>query len=84
MCDCIPPQSSGHDVVSTIWVFSFFDHERNADLGSEGGFFKARLSFPEDFPLNPPKMRFITPMWHPNSASIGLYSNSPKILLCTI
>lgn len=34
---------------------------------SEGGFFKARLSFPEDFPLNPPKMRFITPMWHPNS-----------------
>ncbi|KAI0351631.1 ubiquitin-conjugating enzyme [Trametes cingulata] len=32
----------------------------------EGGFFKARLSFPEDFPLNPPKMRFITPMWHPN------------------
>ena len=37
------------------------------DGHSEGGFFKARLSFPEDFPLNPPKMRFITPMWHPNS-----------------
>ena len=35
---------------------------------SEGGFFKARLTFPEDFPLNPPKLRFITPMWHPNSA----------------
>ncbi|OBZ74651.1 Ubiquitin-conjugating enzyme E2 G1 [Grifola frondosa] len=32
----------------------------------EGGFFKARLTFPEDFPLSPPKMRFITPMWHPN------------------
>ncbi|KAF7795188.1 hypothetical protein EIP86_006337 [Pleurotus ostreatoroseus] len=32
----------------------------------EGGFFKARLSFPEDFPLSPPKLRFITPMWHPN------------------
>ena len=36
-------------------------------IHSEGGIFKARLTFPEDFPLNPPKMRFITPMWHPNS-----------------
>ncbi|KAH9948491.1 ubiquitin-conjugating enzyme [Amylocystis lapponica] len=32
----------------------------------EGGFFKARLSFPQDYPIQPPKMRFITPMWHPN------------------
>ncbi|GLB44627.1 putative ubiquitin-conjugating enzyme family protein [Lyophyllum shimeji] len=32
----------------------------------EGGFYKARLSFPPEFPLLPPKMRFITPMWHPN------------------
>ncbi|KAK9480215.1 ubiquitin-conjugating enzyme/RWD-like protein [Lipomyces japonicus] len=32
----------------------------------EGGFFKARLQFPEDYPLMPPSMRFETPMWHPN------------------
>ncbi|KAJ6482906.1 ubiquitin-conjugating enzyme [Mycena vitilis] len=32
----------------------------------EGGFFKARLTFPPEFPLLPPKMRFITEMWHPN------------------
>ncbi|KAF8488896.1 ubiquitin conjugating enzyme [Gautieria morchelliformis] len=32
----------------------------------EGGFLKARLSFPAEFPLLPPTMRFITPMWHPN------------------
>ncbi|KAN0139593.1 Ubiquitin-conjugating enzyme/RWD-like protein, partial [Lactarius tabidus] len=32
----------------------------------EGGFFKARLTFPPEFPLLPPKMHFITPMWHPN------------------
>ncbi|KAF4586229.1 hypothetical protein EYR38_010503 [Pleurotus pulmonarius] len=38
---------------------------------SEGGFFKARLSFPPEFPLLPPKMRFITPMWHPNIYSDG-------------
>ncbi|KAF4588686.1 Ubiquitin-conjugating enzyme E2 15 [Pleurotus pulmonarius] len=37
----------------------------------EGGFFKARLSFPPEFPLLPPKMRFITPMWHPNIYSDG-------------
>ncbi|KAH8977194.1 ubiquitin-conjugating enzyme [Lactarius hatsudake] len=38
---------------------------------SEGGFFKARLTFPPEFPLLPPKMRFITPMWHPNIYSDG-------------
>ncbi|KAK7055148.1 ubiquitin-conjugating enzyme [Favolaschia claudopus] len=38
----------------------------------EGGFFKARLSFPEEFPLLPPKMRFITPMWHPNIYPDGI------------
>ncbi|KAF8258764.1 ubiquitin-conjugating enzyme/RWD-like protein [Lactarius quietus] len=37
----------------------------------EGGFFKARLTFPPEFPLLPPKMRFITPMWHPNIYSDG-------------
>jgi hypothetical protein len=34
---------------------------------SEGGFFKAELKFPDDFPNSPPVMRFTTPMWHPNS-----------------
>ncbi|KAJ7584860.1 ubiquitin-conjugating enzyme [Mycena floridula] len=38
----------------------------------EGGFFKARLSFPPEFPLQPPKMRFLTPMWHPNIYADGL------------
>uniref|UniRef100_A0A669ERA0 Ubiquitin-conjugating enzyme E2G 1b (UBC7 homolog, yeast) n=1 Tax=Oreochromis niloticus TaxID=8128 RepID=A0A669ERA0_ORENI len=32
----------------------------------EGGFFKAYLTFPYDYPLRPPKMRFITEIWHPN------------------
>lgn len=40
----------------------------NTDLSvhSEGGFFKATLSFPRDYPLRPPKMKFITEIWHPN------------------
>lgn len=29
--------------------------------------FKAELIFPFDFPSRPPTMRFISPMWHPNS-----------------
>lgn len=33
---------------------------------SEGGFFKATLTFPRDYPLRPPKMKFITEIWHPN------------------
>lgn len=32
----------------------------------EGGFFKARLVFPKDFPNMPPTMTFSSEMWHPN------------------
>jgi len=31
-----------------------------------GGFFRARLSFPHEYPLMPPKMKFETPIFHPN------------------
>ena len=24
------------------------------------------MTFPQDFPINPPEMKFVTPMWHPN------------------
>lgn len=32
----------------------------------EGGFFKALLEFPPDFPNKPPVMKFVTPILHPN------------------
>ena len=32
----------------------------------EGGFFFFFFTFPEDFPQNPPEMKFITEMFHPN------------------
>ncbi|EGG23842.1 Putative Ligase [Cavenderia fasciculata] len=32
----------------------------------EGGYFNAVLSFTPDYPNKPPKMKFITEMWHPN------------------
>lgn len=37
---------------------------------SEGGFFKAYLTFPYDYPLRPPKMKFITEIWHPNGKQV--------------
>ncbi|MGH0123616.1 UNVERIFIED_CONTAM: hypothetical protein FKN15_050218 [Acipenser sinensis] len=40
-------------------------------VASEGGFFKAYLTFPYDYPLRPPKMKFITELWHPNVAKNG-------------
>ena len=32
----------------------------------EGGFFKAKIDFPGDFPNMPPKMTIVSEMWHPN------------------
>ena len=32
----------------------------------EGGYFRAQLKFPDDFPNNPPDMIFLSKMWHPN------------------
>ena len=36
------------------------------DTYYDGGCFRAELIFPADYPLNPPKMRFVPPIWHPN------------------
>ncbi|CBY13022.1 unnamed protein product [Oikopleura dioica] len=32
----------------------------------EGGYFKAEMTFPKDYPYSPPTFRFRTEMWHPN------------------
>ena len=32
----------------------------------EGGVFPAELKFPKDYPLAPPKMKFLVDVWHPN------------------
>lgn len=32
-----------------------------------GGFFRARLTFPPEYPHMPPKMKFESPIFHPNS-----------------
>ncbi|XP_062519222.1 ubiquitin-conjugating enzyme E2 G1-like [Corticium candelabrum] len=37
----------------------------------EGGFFKAHLTFPREYPQRPPKMKFMTEIWHPNIEKNG-------------
>ncbi|ESP00544.1 hypothetical protein LOTGIDRAFT_230812 [Lottia gigantea] len=32
----------------------------------EGGYFKAHMKFPPDYPYCPPSVRFVSKMWHPN------------------
>eukprot|EP01103_Thecamoeba_quadrilineata_P007707 TRINITY_DN17550_c0_g1_i1.p1 TRINITY_DN17550_c0_g1~~TRINITY_DN17550_c0_g1_i1.p1 ORF type:complete len:167 (+),score=31.19 TRINITY_DN17550_c0_g1_i1:24-524(+) len=37
----------------------------------DGGIFKARLSFPHEYPNLPPKMKFVSEIWHPNVFKTG-------------
>lgn len=32
----------------------------------QGGYFKAHMKFPQDYPYSPPSIRFLTKVWHPN------------------
>ncbi|XP_078486820.1 putative ubiquitin-conjugating enzyme E2 7 [Ciona intestinalis] len=42
------------------------------DTVYDGGFFKAHLSFPQEYPQQPPKLKFVSEMWHPNVGKDGL------------
>uniref|UniRef100_A0A7S0QNV4 UBC core domain-containing protein n=1 Tax=Cryptomonas curvata TaxID=233186 RepID=A0A7S0QNV4_9CRYP len=37
----------------------------------EGGIFNCKLIFPPTYPERPPKMKFTTPIWHPNVYTNG-------------
>lgn len=41
------------------------------DTPYEHGVYEATLTFPKDYPLAPPKMRFTTEIWHPNVYTDG-------------
>lgn len=40
------------------------------DTPYAGGIFQVDIVIPPDYPFNPPKMKFITKMWHPNVSSV--------------
>lgn len=40
-----------------------------ADTPYEGGFYQISISIPAGYPFEPPKMKFLTKIWHPNISS---------------
>lgn len=38
---------------------------------STGGIFKLELFLPDDYPMTPPKIRFLTKIYHPNIDKLG-------------
>lgn len=40
------------------------------DTPYEGGKYKLDIEIPETYPFNPPKVKFITKIWHPNISSV--------------
>lgn len=37
----------------------------------DGGVFKLAISVPDDYPMSPPKIKFVTPIFHPNMSEDG-------------
>ena len=40
------------------------------DTAYEGARFQLEIKIPETYPFNPPKVRFVTKIWHPNVSSV--------------
>ncbi|CAG8555158.1 12219_t:CDS:2 [Ambispora leptoticha] len=41
------------------------------DTPYEGGVFKVKVQIPQRYPMEPPKMQFVTPIYHPNVDDVG-------------
>ncbi|KAJ6643285.1 Ubiquitin-conjugating enzyme E2 R2 [Pseudolycoriella hygida] len=45
----------------------------------QGGYFKAHMKFPPDYPYSPPSIRFLTKVWHPNNGDLCISILHPPV-----
>ena len=59
------------DIVSPMTTIHSNSSQSSGSKGTpyENGLFSAVLSFPKDYPLNPPQMRFTCDIFHPNGTT---------------
>ncbi|KAG8035021.1 hypothetical protein G9C98_005443 [Cotesia typhae] len=58
-------------LISKCLNFNYFIYSGPDGTCFEGGIFPAKLIFPPDYPLSPPKMQFTCEMFHPNIYTDG-------------
>lgn len=54
------------DDTSNLFRWRFALMVINPDSAFNGGYFRAEMSFTEDYPYSPPKFKFLIPIYHPN------------------
>ncbi|CCF59537.1 hypothetical protein KAFR_0H01270 [Kazachstania africana CBS 2517] len=62
----IPSFNIELDDDSNIFVWNIGVMVLNEDSIYHGGYFKAQMRFPDDFPFSPPQFRFTPAIYHPN------------------
>lgn len=57
-----------------VYFVCFSLYSGPEDTPYSKGTFRATLSFPSTYPMNPPKMKFTTPVFHPNGIFLNIYA----------
>jgi len=58
------------DLLNDSWTQLRGEIAGPPDTPYEGGTFALEIVVPETYPFNPPKVRFLTKIWHPNISSV--------------